>query len=549
MAIDKGPETIIDLAAVFYLIMNVTSSNKETQSVVFNHIISTLNPPINNNATLQEIPSELGSCDSYFGLEEYFDDEEDEDESDSNSSNKPQSTQNNDSINQEDIMLDEGRVNSDSLPPNNQRNEEFLPEYVVVEQSNTPMSNNFINRLEYDSYSSAISQITEIINTQNFSHFDQLSNPFSNVCSYFGNNFSVSQFNSNSLSQFSQPIFSQIPTNYTETSSRVPVDQIIEKEIEKVIINGFSCSHCNNPASVYFSGKYSGIDSHDCFSKYSRNRCRMDLDCFEKLLKAQNHDLYLWFECLLKTREGRKKVFDILNNEDSERIKVLFKERKQTRNVDDVMYWKDNNLVSFKIVNNLRKECTLSDELPPTKDMKTRKKIIDEEVEKIFKIIAPSNGIVGFIADLHVSVEQILKLYRCLGGKQLPKTVYFKLCVDGREINGKKQIAIALVPLNLRDIFPTQAVSSVFYIGLFLGSETKSSLPETVGSLSDSLKFISSTTFENSNINFLKFKYLKMKNLLDTIYPNKTTVRSRRSNLLLDHSGHVYMVDICVSIQ
>ncbi|KAG2372846.1 hypothetical protein C9374_013126 [Naegleria lovaniensis] len=108
-------------------------------------------------------------------------------------------------------------------------------------------------------------------------------------------------------------------------------------------------------------------------------------------------------------------------------------------------------------------------------------------VEKTFKLRCPSSNYIGYIIDLDQAIFYILKLCMSLG-KKLPKKIFFKIGVDGREINGVKQVAVALVPLNLRDVFPSQAVYSVFYIGLFQMKETKESIKETIGTLHDEIE-------------------------------------------------------------
>ena len=62
--------------------------------------------------------------------------------------------------------------------------------------------------------------------------------------------------------------------------------------------------------------------------------------------------------------------------------------------------------------------------------------------------------------------------------KKFPKNkkFRFKLCCDGREINGQSQIGLALVPLDMQDIFGTQEVLSVFYFALIEGAETKETI-------------------------------------------------------------------------
>ncbi|KAG2373900.1 hypothetical protein C9374_011785 [Naegleria lovaniensis] len=132
--------------------------------------------------------------------------------------------------------------------------------------------------------------------------------------------------------------------------------------------------------------------------------------------------------------------------------------------------------------------------------MSNLKKQLNERVEEIFKLRCPSAEFIGHIIDLDEAIYYILKLYRSLGGK-LKKKIFFKISVDGREINKVKQVAVALVPLNLRDVFPSQAVSSVFYIGLFQMSETKESIKETIGTLTDEIKTVSQKTyFEKSEV-------------------------------------------------
>ena len=138
----------------------------------------------------------------------------------------------------------------------------------------------------------------------------------------------------------------------------------------------------------------------------------------------------------------------------------------------------------------------------PTKNLVNLQKLkIDAQVEEFLKVKYPSNdpNQVGFLVSIDAAIEYVFKLYISLGGKYLKKgkTIYFKLCVDGREVNGVKQVAVVLVPLNLRDVFPTQAVSSVFYVGLFQMTETELSLKQTIGTIADEIKQIQSTIYNN----------------------------------------------------
>ena len=69
-------------------------------------------------------------------------------------------------------------------------------------------------------------------------------------------------------------------------------------------------------------------------------------------------------------------------------------------------------------------------------------------------------------------------LYHDFLKRKFPKNkkFRFKLCCDGREINGQSQIGLALVPLDMQDIFGTQEVLSVFYFALIEGAETKETI-------------------------------------------------------------------------
>ena len=102
----------------------------------------------------------------------------------------------------------------------------------------------------------------------------------------------------------------------------------------------------------------------------------------------------------------------------------------------------------------------------------------------------------GHILDLEESIHQILRLYPTLGGK-LKKNIYFKISVDGREVNKIKQVAI--VPLNLRDKFPSQSVDSVFYIGLFQMTESKDNIEKTIGVIQESIKNVEKRLYFNES--------------------------------------------------
>jgi len=108
------------------------------------------------------------------------------------------------------------------------------------------------------------------------------------------------------------------------------------------------------------------------------------------------------------------------------------------------------------------------------------------------------------MVNLEVACEKILTFYRVLGGKKKPRKdkIWWKLCIDGREINSKKQIAIAFVPVNLVFIFKSQDISSVFYIDLLYTSESKETLLEYLQTLSIELKTISSA-LTNQNYHFV----------------------------------------------
>ena len=198
---------------------------------------------------------------------------------------------------------------------------------------------------------------------------------------------------------------------------------------------------------------------------------------FEKMLQCYGNTLDEWLGALIKTQQGNKRVRILLPTETVPPSKVF------TRHVNDILYMKDNNLLSFKTLGNIKKEANLFTEFGSMEKLKGAKKELDNNIRTRFKIHNPSASFKGHILDLNEAIKAILDLYYALGGKY-KKKVYFKISVDGRTIANSKQVAVALVPLNLRSVFKSQAVSSVFYIGLFQMSETTESIEKTIGTIS-----------------------------------------------------------------
>ena len=75
---------------------------------------------------------------------------------------------------------------------------------------------------------------------------------------------------------------------------------------------------------------------------------------------------------------------------------------------------------------------TLLTEILKTERTKWNKKIMDD-----MKLKYPSTNFKGALIDVKQAVLKILQLYQALGSTK-KKKIYFKLCVDGREINGNK---------------------------------------------------------------------------------------------------------------
>lgn len=139
-------------------------------------------------------------------------------------------------------------------------------------------------------------------------------------------------------------------------------------------------------------------------------------------------------------------------------------------------------------------------ELPTLAKIREAKAIFDTKITDKLKVSSPSESIVGHMIDLDEAIKAILDLYYALGGKKKRK-VYCKISVDGRAISNAKQVAIALVPLNLRDQFKSQEVSSVFYIGLFHMSETKDTIEQTIGTLKQAIKDVQVKNYSKDNSN------------------------------------------------
>ena len=57
--------------------------------------------------------------------------------------------------------------------------------------------------------------------------------------------------------------------------------------------------------------------------------------------------------------------------------------------------------------------------------------------------------------------------------------------IDGRTLADGGQVGLAICPLNMRDKFLTQMISSVFYIGLFKCGETKDNVRENIKELKE----------------------------------------------------------------
>ncbi|KAG2370827.1 hypothetical protein C9374_013419 [Naegleria lovaniensis] len=259
---------------------------------------------------------------------------------------------------------------------------------------------------------------------------------------------------------------------------------------QQVELKYWECACCKHQKVQACPHKYPGIQSNqDNYNRGAKDRAKEIVSIFEKMLGNLGHDVHAWLECYLQTDEGIKTVIQELeqNIRYSHRYQKLKEYLIEKKDVTIVQYWRDNNLISDVTYHNLRKEVNLMTLLPTRKEMTTSKQSLNEQVEKTFKLRCPSSNYIGYIIDLDQAIFYILKLCMSLG-KKLPKKIFFKIGVDGREINGVKQVAVALVPLNLRDVFPSQAVYSVFYIGLFQMKETKESIKETIGTLHDEIE-------------------------------------------------------------
>lgn len=100
----------------------------------------------------------------------------------------------------------------------------------------------------------------------------------------------------------------------------------------------------------------------------------------------------------------------------------------------------------------------------------------NQQIKEVFKPTPTRDGVrVG----LRSLVDHVLRLYQ-KSGLKVPNSVLWKLCVDGNTI-GNGQTAFALVPINLRKVFATQAVNSVFIFTVYKGPDNNDYLVANIG--------------------------------------------------------------------
>ena len=285
------------------------------------------------------------------------------------------------------------------------------------------------------------------------------------------------------------------------------------KEIE---LSSWTCAcgcNCNRIRAI---NRFDGLIGQTP-NKQDKSRSIKDVELFEKLLISLGHHPYDWLDCFARTKEGIKKIAEIIRNRMpatklQELMQYITAVEPQELHVDDALYMKDNNLFADGTYHNTRKEGLLLQRWPNLKSVVKNRHQYNIKIENELKLAFPNANIKGCVADVEVSILKILELYYALGGKKKNK-IFFKISVDGRAINGVKQVAITVVPINLSDVFPSQAVYSVFYIGLFQMTETEESIESCIGVLSESIKSIQLEMNKSDENNFKLFYVSDMHNV------------------------------------
>lgn len=150
------------------------------------------------------------------------------------------------------------------------------------------------------------------------------------------------------------------------------------------------------------------------------------------------------------------------------------------------LWIKDRLLISDYQYHRFRLLTDLRDYLCNKNSIQSERTFWNQIVEQYFGLTITENN--GYRSSLRKTIDTIFDIYAIEKGRNaVPHKWEFKMCVDGRQL-AEGQTALAIVPLDREDVFPSQGIHSVFYVAIYDGPETKEALKTNFGYIKEEVK-------------------------------------------------------------
>ena len=186
----------------------------------------------------------------------------------------------------------------------------------------------------------------------------------------------------------------------------------VENSEPYVELQFWKCHYCKRSKISSCSNANCLTCQQEQYTDSEKKRGKEIFGKFREMMTLLGHNMDVWFDCLLTTNEGKNQLREIIEkrlkikileaqvSELKEKIKKLEgKEAANTKKRDPlaVLYMKDNNLLSFNVLHNIRKEGDLLKEIGPIKEVQTIKKTYDQQIEQELNLSRPVITINGHI--------------------------------------------------------------------------------------------------------------------------------------------------------